>query len=59
MFSWFVSLFLLFGYHNSAMSVPSSGSRDLGNRHIIPSDNAQPGAAEPADADGKGGKGGP
>lgn len=54
MFSWFVSLLLLLGYHNSAAGVLSVGSQGLGNRHVAPADNPQPGPAEPADADGGG-----
>jgi hypothetical protein len=59
MFSWFVSLLLLFGYHSKAANVPSVGLDGSGNRHVAPADNPQPHPAEPADSDGTGKGGGP
>jgi len=57
MFSWFISLVLLFGYHGEANTVRSAGLDGNGNRHVAPADNPQPNPAEPADSDGQGGKG--
>jgi hypothetical protein len=57
MFSWFISLLLLFGYHGEANTVRSAGLDGNGNRHVAPADNPQPNPAEPADSDGQGGKG--
>lgn len=54
MFSWFVSLLLLLGYHGTATTVPSVGPGGNSNRHVSPADNPQPHPAEPADTDGGG-----
>jgi len=55
MFSWLVSLLLLFGYHGKATGVPSVGLDNPRNRHVAPADNPQPSPVAPADADGTGG----
>lgn len=57
MFTWFVSLLLLLGYHNSTVSGRSSGPQGLPNQHVTPADNPQPHPLSPADSDG-GGSGG-
>ena len=54
MFSWFISLLLMFGYNGKAATVLSVGLDGSGNRHVAPADNPQPNPAEPADADGTG-----
>ena len=54
MFSWLISLLLLFGYHGEANTVRSTSLDGNGNRHVAPADNSQPNAAEPADSDGTG-----
>jgi hypothetical protein len=58
MFSWFVSLLLLFSSHGKAATVPSVGLDGSGNRHVAPADSPQPNPAQPPDTDGSGGKGG-
>ncbi len=58
MFSWFISLLLLFGYHGKATTVLSVGLDGSGNRHVAPADNLQPNPTQPPDTDGTGGKGG-
>jgi hypothetical protein len=57
MFSWAISLLLLFGYHGKANSVPSVGLDSSGNRHVAPADNPQPSASDPFNVDGGGGGG--
>jgi len=57
MFSWLISLLLLFGYHGNATTVRSTRLDGNGNRHVAPADNPQPNQAEPADTDGTGGQG--
>jgi hypothetical protein len=54
MFSWFVSLLLLLGYHGKATGVSSVDFDSSGNRHVAPADNPQPNPVEPADTDGRG-----
>jgi len=58
MFSWLISLLLLFGYHGDGNTVRSAGLDGNGNRHVAPADNPQPSPAQPADTDGKGKGGG-
>jgi len=58
MFSWFIFLLLLFGYHGKATAGSSGRLDGAGNRHVAPADNTQPHHAEPADADGTGSGGG-
>jgi hypothetical protein len=57
MFSWAISLLLLFGYHGKATSVTSVGLGSSGNRHVAAADNAQPTPSDPFNVDGKGGGG--
>lgn len=57
MFSWLISLFLLFGYHGKANTVQSTRLDGNGNRHVAPADNQQPSGSQPPDSDG-GGSGG-
>jgi hypothetical protein len=56
MFSWFVSILLLFGYGGKATPVGSVGLDGGGDRHVAPADNPQPNPAEPPSSDGGGGK---
>ena len=58
MFSWFISLLLLFGYHSKATYVPSVSPGSSGNQHVTPADNPQPGPHDTPDSDGKGQGGG-
>lgn len=58
MFSWFISLLLLFGYNGKAVSVSSVGPSGGANRHVMPASSSQPSPAEPADSDGQGKGGG-
>jgi len=57
MFSWFISLFLLFTNHGNAQAVTSVGVRTTGsvNPHVQPADSQQPSATSPAETDGQGG----
>lgn len=57
MFSWFISLLMLFGYHGNATTVPSVGPDGNGNRHVAPADNPQPNPPDSFVVDGGGGKG--
>jgi hypothetical protein len=54
MFSWFVSLLLLFSSHGKVATTPSVGLDGSGNGHVAPADSSQPNPTEPADTDGKG-----
>jgi hypothetical protein len=54
MFSWVISVLLLFGYHGKATSVPSMGLDSSGNRHVVPADNSQPNPSDPFNVDGGG-----
>jgi len=54
MFSWFISLLLLFGSNGKAVPAASVGLGGSANPHVTPADNPQPGPAEPADTDGQG-----
>jgi len=58
MFSWVISLLLLFGYHGKATNLPSVSLGNSGNRHLVPADDPQPSPPAPPNVDGKGGKGG-
>jgi hypothetical protein len=57
MFSWLVSLLLLFSWNGRVSNVPQTGPSDHGNRHVSTADNPQPGPGDPADPDGTGSKG--
>jgi hypothetical protein len=57
MFSWFVSLLLLFGYHGKAVNAPYVDLNGSGNRHVTPADSTQPERQRATDSDGTGGKG--
>jgi hypothetical protein len=55
MFSWLISLLLLFGSHGKAATVTSAGLDNSGNRHVAPADNPQPSPPDPFNVDGQGG----
>lgn len=57
MFSWFISLLMVFGYHGKAANITSAGPDSIGNRHVAPHSDLQPSAADPASVDGGGGIG--
>lgn len=54
MFSWFVSLLLLFTNHSKIVSVPSVGTSDTGNRHVMHAEDCGTNGCAPADSDGTG-----
>lgn len=54
MFSWFVSLLLLFSYNGKATPAASMGVNGGGNHHLAPADNPQPSPSDLGAADGKG-----
>ena len=58
MFSWFISLLMLFGYQSKAAYVPSVSSGGSGNQHVTTADNPQPSPIDQPDSDGQGSKGG-
>jgi hypothetical protein len=60
MFSWLISLMMLFGNHNydNPANVTSVGTGGSGNRQVAPADSAQPQASDPSTVDGGGKPGG-
>jgi hypothetical protein len=58
MFSWFISLLMLFGYQSKTAYVPSVSPGGSGNQHVTTADNPQSNPVDQPDTDGKGQGGG-
>lgn len=58
MFSWFISLLLLFGNHGEVAVWHPWDWTAQRTRHVAPSDNPEPGPQNPLNVDGKGSGGG-
>ena len=60
MFSWFISLLMLFGYQSKTANVPSVSHGDSGNPHVIADSGTTgngSGGATGTDGTGQGGGG--
>jgi hypothetical protein len=58
MFSWFISLLMLFGYQSKTANVLSVSHGDSGNTHVIHADGTQgSGGTTGTDGTGQGGGG--
>ena len=55
MFSWFISLFLMFGNHGKAVGTPSVVLNNSGSRHFLHAEDSGSNPTAPADTDGTGG----
>jgi len=58
MFTWLVSLLVMFTNHGPARTLTSVGPNNPLNTHVRTTENAHPDGSSPPDADGQGSGGG-